>query len=338
MNFIDSPTRLAACLGLLTLLLTPAGWALDTSRADVHAFVTTLSERHGFTHKEVELLLAQSKSQEKILEAMSRPAEKTKAWHEYRAIFITPERIAAGKKFRTEQAERLNRIADDTGVPAEIIAAIVGVETYYGRITGRFRVLDALATLGFDYPPRAKFFRGELEQFFLLSREEKLDITDIQGSYAGAMGPPQFIPSSYRAYAVDGDGDGRRDLLDNWDDILASVANYFVAHGWQAGEPIATCAKAESWGAKPHTANKLALKETVASLKKQGLSLDLDLASDTPAALFEMDGETAAEYWVGFKNFYVITRYNRSAMYALAVFQLSEALRDQPALAASCCP
>ncbi len=340
MNVFYLPTRRAACLGLITLLSTTTGWALDTTRADVHAFVTDLSQRHGFTHKEVEILLSQSKSQEKILEAMRRPAEKTKAWHEYRGIFITPERIAAGKKFRAEQAERLNRIAADTGVPAEIIAAIVGVETYFGRITGRYRVLDALGTLGFDYPPRAKFFRRELAQFFLLTREEGLDITEIQGSYAGAMGPPQFIPSSYRAYAVDGDGDGRRDLLSNWDDILASVANYFVAHGWQSGEPIAACGKAQSWGAKPHTANKLDLRETLGSLQKQGLSIDLELAADTPVALFEMAGETAPEYWVGFKNFYVITRYNRSAMYALAVFQLSEALRnaDEPTLATNCCP
>jgi membrane-bound lytic murein transglycosylase B len=325
----------ALALGLITLSLTQTALAIDTGRADVRAFVNELAREHGFERDYVETLLARGQSQEKILDAMRRPAEKTKAWHEYREIFITEERIEAGRAFMSQEAPRLTRISLQTGVPAEVIAAIVGVETYYGRITGSYRVLDALATLAFDYPPRAGFFRGELEQFFLLARDEALPADAVLGSYAGAMGPPQFIPSSYRAYAVDGDGDGRRDLLGNWDDILASVANYFVEHGWQANQPIAVRGVPEPGRGLPSTTNKLKLNRSIASLAGDGLRVDLDLPGDTPAALFELDGADELEYWIGFRNFYVITRYNRSAMYALAVFQLSEALRGEGAAVAS---
>jgi len=319
----------ALALGLITLSFFPTAFAIDTGRADVRAFVNELAREHGFERDYVAGLLADGQSQEKILQAMRRPAEKTKPWHEYRAIFLTDERIEAGRAFMSREASRLTRISLQTGVPAEVIAAIVGVETYYGRITGSYRVLDALATLAFDYPPRAKFFRGELEQFFLLARDEALAMDAVLGSYAGAMGPPQFIPSSYRAYAVDGDGDGRRDLLGNWDDILASVANYFVAHGWQDNQAIAVRGIPDPGRSLPRSANKLKLDRSVASLAEAGLRIDLALPGDTPAALFELDGPRDTEYWVGFRNFYVITRYNRSEMYALAVFQLSEALRDE---------
>jgi membrane-bound lytic murein transglycosylase B len=321
--------QLIGAVVLLSFALPAA--AIDTDRANVRAFVASLSEKHGFAPDYLRGLLAQGESQPKILEAISRPAEKTKPWHEYRAIFITPERIEAGRSFQAEQAQRLDRIAERTGVPAEIMAAIVGVETYFGRITGNYRVLDSLATLAFDYPPRSKFFTGELEQLFLLARDEALDLPGIKGSYAGAMGPPQFIPSSYRAYAVDGDGDGRRDLLGNWDDILASVANYFVRHGWQPGQPIATRGTPSGSGALPRSDNQLAIDSTLRALREQGIRPELPLADDTPAALFELAGETETEYWIGFKNLYVITRYNRSVMYALAVFELSEALRAEPA-------
>ncbi len=316
----------AIAIGLCALFFTATAPALDTGRADVRAFVTQLSREHGFEQGYVESLLADGQSQQKILDAMRRPAEKTKAWHEYRAIFITDQRISEGREFLDREAERLNRVSAATGVPAEIIAAIVGVETYYGRITGNYRVLDALATLAFDYPPRSKFFRSELEQFFLLARDEKLALDAVTGSYAGAMGPPQFIPSSYRAYAVDGDGDGRRDLLENWDDILASVANYFVAHGWQADSPVAVQG-ALTGQPPPATDNGLKLDRDLAGLAAAGLRVPLDLPGDTAAALFKFEGVSEAEYWVGLKNFYVITRYNRSPMYALAVFQLSEALK-----------
>ena len=216
-----TPTiRLLAAAALLAMSW-PAG-ALDTGRGDVSAFVDELVDEHQFDRDWLMLTLSKGETKQKILDAMSRPAEKTLAWHEYRKIFVTPKRIRAGVEFWEKYGDKLKRISAATGVPPEIMAAIVGVETYYGRQTGGYRVLDALATLGFDYPPRARFFRGELREFFLLSRDEQLELTEVLGSYAGAMGPPQFIPSSYRAYAVDGDGDGRRDLLGNWDDILAS--------------------------------------------------------------------------------------------------------------------
>lgn len=310
------------------LALTPAALALDTGRADVEAFMDRLASQHGFDRTFVQQALSESKRQQSILDAISRPAEKTKAWYEYREIFITPKRINAGVTFWKEQETRLTRIAEETGVPPEIIAAIVGVETYYGRITGNYRVLDALTTLGFDYPRRGKFFRGELENLFLLAREEKLSLDEIKGSYAGAMGPPQFIPSSYRQYSIDGDGDGRRDLLNNWDDILGSVANYFVAHRWRSGEPIVARGQWDGDKPEPRSKNQLKISTTVGSLDARGVSIDLPVDASTPAELISLEGENEQEFWVGFHNFYVITRYNRSVMYALAVSQLAESIAD----------
>jgi membrane-bound lytic murein transglycosylase B len=302
--------------------------AYDASREDVRLFIDELVRKHDFDTDYVQPMLAQSESKQRILDAISKPAERTLAWHEYRKIFITRKRIDAGIKFMEEHADRLARITEQTGVPAEIIAAIIGVETFYGRITGSYRVIDALATLGFDYPPRAKFFRGQLEELFMLAREEQFEITDLVGSYAGAMGPPQFIPSSYRAYAVDGDGDGRRDLLGNWDDIMMSVANYFNRHGWNTGEPVIVRGTSTEDLPVPTGGNSLKLTETVASLSERNIRFETDLDAEAPAQLFSLEGEAGPEYWIGFHNFYVITRYNHSAMYALAVFQLSDALSD----------
>jgi len=327
-------TRALFAAAMIAILPT-AALALDPQRADVAAFVDELVAEHDFDRDWLVAMVSDGETKQKILDAMSRPAEKTLAWYEYRRIFITDERIAAGVSFWEEHAERLARISAETGVPAEIIAAIVGVETYYGRQTGGYRVLDALATLGFDYPPRSTFFRGELEQFFLLTRDEQLTPTDVMGSYAGAMGPPQFIPSSYRAYAVDGDGDGRRDLLGNWDDILASVANYFVAHGWRAGEPVTVPGQVDDPQKFPVGKNTLKLNDTVASLADQGVGFETELGAATPTMLIGLEGDADNEYWVGFKNFYVITRYNRSAMYAMAVYQLATELAMAVEIAAA---
>ncbi len=316
------------------LLLMLASWSLpatawDSSREEVRSFVAELAAE-GFDRQWLEALLASGQTQEAILDAMRRPAEKTKPWHAYRAIFLTPARIEAGVEFRREHAEGLARVAAETGVPAEIIAAIIGVETFYGRRSGRFRVLDALGTLAFDYPPRSHFFRRELREFLLLAREEQLDAGAVLGSYAGAMGPPQFIPSSYRAYAVDGDGDGRRDLFASWDDIMASVANYFVAHRWEPGGPVFAPGKPLPGVQAPASDNRLVLRDTVGSLHARGIVTAGYPPSALPAALFELEGAEHPEYWVGFHNAYVITRYNRSVMYALAVYQLAEALAAQP--------
>jgi len=308
------------------LLLPGPTYGLDTGRADVQAFMGELVRKDGFQQPYVTTVFEGVESKQSILDAMSRPAEKVKPWYEYRAIFLTPHRISAGVDFFRAHEARLREISAKTGVPAEIIAAILGVETFYGTRTGSFRAVDALATLAFDYPPRSDFFRSELRHLFLLAREEQLDIGALTGSYAGALGPPQFIPSSYRNYAVDGSGDGRRDLLQNWDDIMASIANYFVRHNWQPGQPIATRAEIARDAIRPTGPTELVLKDTVGSLTRQGVQFTTDLPATAPAILVIQKGEDGDEYWVGFQNFYAITRYNRSSMYALAVFQLSEAI------------
>jgi len=315
---------IAAGLCLAGLPATVA--AFDTSRSDIQDFISELSTTHELDPAWVSEVIGGVRRQQNVIDAISRPAERVRPWHEYREIFLTPARIADGVSFKREHAERLDRISAETGVPPDIITAIIGVETFYGNRTGTHRVVDALATLAFDYPPRSAFFRSELMQLFLLAREESLPLTELRGSYAGAMGAPQFIASSYRAYAVDGSGNGRRDLFNDWDDILASVANYFVQHRWRADQPVAAPARLEDPAARPDGPNELALRDTVASLRARGVSFSTTLGDEAPAQLYRLDGSDGDEYWVGFNNFYVITRYNRSAMYALAVTQLAEAI------------
>ena len=309
-----------------SLLMSSTARSLDTSRPDVQAFIAELVKNDGFQQAYLTAVFAGVESKQGILDAMSRPAEKVKPWSEYRKIFLTPRRISAGVDFFREHEAKLRAITAKTGVPAEVIAAILGVETFYGTRTGTYRAVDSLATLAFDYPPRNTFFRGELRQLFLLAREEQLDVSTLVGSYAGALGPPQFIPSSYRSFAVDGSGDGRRDLLQNWDDIMASIANYFAEHHWQRGQPIATRAEFAREAVRPTGPTELVLKDTVGSLARQGVQFTTDLPATAPALLVTLQGEDGDEYWVGFQNFFAITRYNHSAMYALAVYQLSEAI------------
>jgi membrane-bound lytic murein transglycosylase B len=316
------------CAALAWLLGAPPAEAVDVNRADVQEYVNTLVREHGLDADYLLATLEGAESQQSILDAMARPAEKTKPWREYRAIFLTPERINAGVAFWREQDARMKGISQKTGVPPEMLAGIVGVETFFGSRTGKFRLLDSLATLGFDYPPRGKFFRSELTQLFLLARDENLEIDKALGSYAGAMGAPQFIPSSYRNFAVDGDGDGRRDLFNSWDDVLASVANYFVVHKWRSGEPVVTRGTlARPVSQKPED-NKLSPGNTVAGLAAEGVRFSTDLGGSAAAGLLAFQGDDGLEYWVGFHNFYVITRYNRSAMYALAVYQLGQAIGE----------
>jgi len=300
--------------------------AIDTQRDDVQQFVDTLVTQDGFDRAYVEAMLADSEIQQSILDAMSRPAESVMLWHDYRDIFMTDERIAAGVEFYSEHEETLDRISSETGVPPQMILGIIGVESYFGRITGKHRVLDALATLGFDYPPRSKFFSSELNQAFMLAREEDIDLLELKGSYAGAIGPPQFIPSSYRAYAVDGDGDGRRDLANNWDDILASVANYFVAHKWRAGQPVAALATVKEGATDIPLNEGLKLQSTVGKLSSAGVYFPGELDDSAAAGVWRLDGKDGDEYWVGFDNLYVITRYNRSVMYALAAWELGDSI------------
>lgn len=301
----------------------PAALALDDPQ--VEEFVQEMSAEHGFDIEWLGQIFADAEEKQNILDAISRPAERTKPWHEYRKIFITPKRIDAGVAFWHENHALLDRVARDSGVPASTIVAILGVETFYGRITGGFRVIDSLSTLAFRFPPRSRFFRSELEHFLLLTREAAVDPLTATGSYAGAMGAPQFIPSSFRAYAVDANNDGKIDLWTDWEDVFASVANYFVRHGWKSGEPVVVAAQADGFGVAPGD-NELRLTDTVTTLRDRGLTFTTTLDSEARTMPIVLEGEDGPEHWVGFNNFYVITRYNRSSMYALAVFQLGEAV------------
>ena len=313
----------------LALSANPIG-AVDVDPAAVeqarNAFVARMAAEHGFDAGELGEILHRAVIDEGVLEAISRPAERVLAWHEYRGIFLTDERVNGGVDFWQRHAEEVRRASDSFGVAPELLVAILGVETYYGRRMGSHRIVDALATLAFAYPPRAGFFSAELEAFFLLAREEGIDPEAILGSYAGAMGAGQFIASSFRAYAVDGNDDGRRDLWEDWEDVLSSVANYFKVHGWRAGETVAERVTLAADRSPEEPLNTMDLRDTVASLREAGYIFSTSLPGETPVTLLSLEGEDGSEYWVGYHNFYVITRYNRSVMYALAVHQLSRSI------------
>lgn len=293
-----------------------------TERDEVRAFIDEMADRHEFRAEELATLFREVNFRPDIIDAMKRPAEK-RAWHEYRPIFLNDRRIDGGVGFRREHRETLARAEEKYGVPPEIVTAIIGVETLYGRNTGRHRVVDALATLAFDYPPRSAFFRGELEQYLILAREEGLDPLSVTGSYAGAMGTPQFIPSSYRHYAVDFDGDSHRDLLGNVDDAIGSVANYLGSHNWRRGAPIVSRVRPGVQVPAELVARGIKPDLTVAEYAALGVSTEDELPGDAAAAVIELEGAAGPEYWLGLDNFYAITRYNRSSLYAMAVYQLA---------------
>ncbi len=324
--------RLAALLVLagLTGLAPAVAGALDVGRSDVQSFIAEVAKRNHLSRAWVARTLRAAESKPAIIEAMTRPAEKVKPWFKYRAIFITDKRINDGREFYAAHRALLEDAAARTGVPGEMIAAILGIETSYGRLQGPYRVLDALSTLAFDYPPRAPYFRGELEQFLLLSREDGFDPLKVMGSYAGAMGAGQFMPSSYRTFARDGNHDGRIDLWNSWPDIVESVAHYFVASGWRRGEPVYVTAKLWDPDVEGLPANRLELVETVASLRARGVELDSPLPDDARALFIALREPDEPAYRVGFHNFWVITRYNRSAMYALAAAELADAIAAAP--------
>jgi membrane-bound lytic murein transglycosylase B len=298
-------------------------------RPEVHAFIDEMVQKHKFSRLELQRYFAKAKLQDGVLNAISRPYE-AKPWHQYRNLFITDSHINNGLRFWKKYAAILEKAEKTYGVPAEIIIAILGVETRYGENTGRFPVFDSLSTLAFEYPPRAPFFRSELEQYLLLSREEGLDPMVIKGSYAGAMGTPQFISSSYRRYAIDFTGSGKRDLLHSTEDAIGSVANYFKEHGWKAGEPVAIATEVsgkgylqEEWSAKHPKP-----RHSGSELSKLGVKIQNPAWNDAKIALISLEGVDAPEFWLGFNNFYVITRYNNSSNYAMAVYQLSENLKN----------
>jgi membrane-bound lytic murein transglycosylase B len=272
-------------------------------------------------------LLDQAERKQSILDAISRPAEKTKPWYEYRKIFLTDKRAREGVAFAQQNAETLAKVSDQTGVPASVITAIIGVETFYGRITGSYRVIDALATLAFDYPKRSPFFTRELQNFLVLAYESGKDPLALKGSYAGAMGYGQFMPSSYRAYAVDYDGDGVADIWTNADDAIASVANYFLRHGWQPGAPVIVPANYDGDSSEIF-AGGLKPEKTVGELAEEGFAPRSATDISLVATPLRLEGSEGYEYWLCLENFYVITRYNHSAMYALSVWQLSQEIES----------
>ena len=294
------------------------------------AFMDMMVAKHGFDKAELEKIFSNAEKKDSILEAIARPAEKRLEWKGYRKIFLTDDRIKKGLVFIEENKASLERAEEKYGVPVHVIAAIIGVETRYGKNKGSYRVVDALSTLAFDYPPRSKFFTKELEQVFLLAKEQGFKALDLKGSYAGAMGYGQFIPSSYRHYAVDFDGDNIADILNNSTDAVGSVANYFKMHKWVEGEAVAFQLTKDDVGddydALIH--KKLKPSHTLADFKAKGVRIPEGLELSKSAKLQLLQGAEGEEYWLTLANFYVITRYNHSHLYAMAVYQLSEQLKE----------
>lgn len=317
--------KTALCLAIA--LLPGFAGAFDTTQID--GFIDEIVDRHDFDRQWLAEIFATAEKKQSILDAISRPAEKTKPWHEYRNLFINDRRISDGVVFWQEHRAILEQVSRDCGVPAEIIVAILGIETHYGSRAGSYRIIDALTTLAFEYPPRGKFFRDELEQFLLLSREHSIDPQRALGSYAGAMGAPQFISSSYRRYAVDGSGDGRIDLWHDWRDVIGSVAHYFYSFGWQADQPVVEEIFVDAGKATPFIGERLELSYTAGDLRRADIALREQASDEMGVLVFELEKKDGPSYWVGYDNFYVITRYNRSRMYAMAVLDLGQAIAEK---------
>jgi membrane-bound lytic murein transglycosylase B len=328
-NHPDRKPHLMRKLLFLVLFCVPV---LAAEHPGTDDFVERAASEYGLPESEVRALLLEAEYKQSIVDAISRPAEG-KPWYEYRLIFLTEKRISGGVKFWKENRELIESASKKFGVDEEIIVSIIGVETFYGRITGSYRIIDALVTLGFYYPEglssdRSPFFSSELMQYMQLASEEELPASEVTGSYAGAMGMGQFMPSSYREYAVDFDGDGRRDLWRSTSDVVGSVANYLHRHGWQAGQPVTRRAIAEEGAAFDEISTRSFTPTlTVAQWQEKGFKSSHELPPDLPAAVLKLEEEKRNTYWLTFKNFYVITRYNRSPRYAMAVYELSQEIK-----------
>lgn len=323
-------SMLCALISSFCVQSPPAGAAGDfLAYEELRGVIEQLEREKVYAPGELDTLFASVSRDEGVLKSIARPAEGTKEWKEYRPIFMTQERVQKGLEFWTQHADTLARAEATYGVPQEMILAILGVETKYGGNKGRSRVLDSLATLGLDYPPRAPFFRKEMREFLVLSKENGLDPLSTYGSYAGAMGYPQFMPSSWRRLAVDFDGDGKRDLINNPVDAIGSIANYFKANGWKTGEAVVARASIVSQDYDSLVTKDLATTSTLEEIAKKGLvprEAGTYLAQ-APASAIRLQGENGGEFWLGFTNFYVITKYNRSVLYAMAAYQLSQELK-----------
>jgi membrane-bound lytic murein transglycosylase B len=314
---------------LLACLLALPTQAAYQKRPEVKAFIKEMAQKHGFVEKELSYMFSRVKREESILQSI-RPPDKPRSWHEYRDIFLNDKRLALGGEYWRAHSALLQRVQREYGVPAEYILAIIGIETYYGRNMGRWRVVDALTTLAFDYPPRQAYFRSELEQYLLLARDLGFDVFSVRGSYAGAIGIPQFMPGSQRRYAVDFDGDGAVDLRRSPADAIGSVGSFLKQHGWQTGGAVMYEARVEGDAWRPYADGGIEPKHRLADLKRAGASFAAPAGlDDTLGALVELPTpERATEYRVALQNFYVLTRYNRSAFYATAVAELAAALKQ----------
>ncbi|WP_456417198.1 lytic murein transglycosylase B [Thiolapillus sp.] len=313
------------------LLLLPLLFSLSPfayANPQVESFIQRMVDTQGFDAGELRKILAQARKRQDIIDRMNKPAEKTLNWGQYRKIFLTGKRASQGVEFWKKNQQALRKAEEIYGVPPQFVVAIIGVETFYGRIAGKDKVLDALYTLAFHYPKRSKFFTSELEKFLILAKKEKLDPAKPKGSYAGAMGLGQFMPSSYLAYAVDFDGDGKRDIWNNETDAIGSVANYFARHGWKKGQPVTAAVASPPADVKKYLDAGVKPRFTLGELRQAGMVVDPALDDALEAALIRLETDQDEEYWAALKNFYVITRYNHSELYAMAVYQLSERIRD----------
>jgi membrane-bound lytic murein transglycosylase B len=323
----------AAALVLLATLACGAARAEPGSfaeRPEVEAFIREVVERHGFDAGELRTVFSRARREDAVLTAVqTQPAALSRSWAEYRATFVNERLVKHGLAFWRGHRGQLERAHRIYGVPEEIIVAILGVETFYGRNTGRWRVIDALATLAFDYPPRAPFFRGELENYLVFAREMELDVFSVKGSYAGAIGIPQFMPTSYLNYAVDFDGDGVIDLSGNAADAIGSVGNFLKRHGWRTGEAVQRLARVKGDGHGAYADGNPLPRHTLQELTQAGVEArGAALPADTRAALLVLQTpQRPDEFRLGLQNLYVLTRYNRSVFYATAVSDLAQALR-----------
>ena len=300
-----------------------------TARPEVQRFIAEISARHGFDPATLQAIFEQARHQQSVIKAITPLPPGQRSWRVYRDNFVSVKRIESGLRFKRDYDTALQRAEAEYGVPRDIIAAIIGVETEYGRNMGNHRVLDALSTLSFDYPRRAEYFLSELEEYLLLSRELNANPAEMKGSYAGAIGVPQFMPSSIRRYAVDFDGDGRRDLRNSPIDAIGSIASFLKSHGWVAGAPIAFPATVEGDAFRALIDGGVATNRRADELRGAKVRFDRTVADDVPVVLIELESpDVASEYRVGLQNFYVLTRYNRSSFYASAVLALAEALKQ----------
>ena len=297
-----------------------------TLRPEIRNFITYMVDHHEFNREELETAFIQATPRADILKLISTPASAI-TWNEYRKRFVNDQRIKNGVDFWDKYSGDLTRVKKIYGIPEEIITAIIGIETSYGTSTGNHRVIDALTTLAFDFPRRADYFREELEHYLFLAKEQNFDLLSIKGSYAGAIGVPQFMPGSYRRYAVDFDGDGKIDLSGSTADAIGSVGNYLKEYGWEAGSPIAARAQIRTENFQEFLDTGIEPSQSVKKLREAGIVPLGPVGNDEVAAFLELNSQGKPQFWLGFKNFYVITRYNRSTFYAMSVFELAEAIR-----------